>query len=169
MGDLLCGRRASPVEYKAMADKQLCAVVGHGGGGAHWRLFAAVIGLLALAPLIVAFLLTPTAADGGTHTQLGLPECGFRLYHGYPCPTCGMTTAFALAVRGRLIAAFLVQPAGLLLAGLCLAAGIIALRAAGLGRKPYFLYRVNWPKAAWLFLGIIMASWIYNCLRVYRA
>ncbi len=36
----------------------------------------------------------------GTHQQLGLPECTFKTLSKLPCPSCGMTTSFALLVRG---------------------------------------------------------------------
>ena len=35
-----------------------------------------------------------------THTQLGMPPCNFVVMTGKPCPACGMTTSFALLVRG---------------------------------------------------------------------
>lgn len=35
-----------------------------------------------------------------THTQLGMPPCNFVALTGKPCPSCGMTTSFALLVRG---------------------------------------------------------------------
>jgi hypothetical protein len=35
-----------------------------------------------------------------THRQLGLPPCTFKYMTGYPCPSCGMTSSFALAIRG---------------------------------------------------------------------
>jgi len=37
-----------------------------------------------------------------THRQLGLPECTFKSITKLPCPSCGMTSAFALLVRGDL-------------------------------------------------------------------
>jgi Protein of unknown function (DUF2752) len=37
-----------------------------------------------------------------THRQLGLPPCTFKYYTGLPCPSCGMTSSFALLVRGDL-------------------------------------------------------------------
>ncbi|NBO19844.1 MAG: DUF2752 domain-containing protein, partial [Proteobacteria bacterium] len=38
--------------------------------------------------------LTPDARGLGTHEQLGLPPCGFYLWYGLPCPSCGMTTSW---------------------------------------------------------------------------
>ena len=35
-----------------------------------------------------------------THTQLGMPPCNFATLTGKPCPSCGMTTSFALLVHG---------------------------------------------------------------------
>lgn len=37
-----------------------------------------------------------------THTQLGFKECTFKSLTGLPCPSCGMTSSFALFVRGDL-------------------------------------------------------------------
>jgi hypothetical protein len=63
------------------------------------------IALALAAVFVVAALLNPYRDDGEprrleTHRQLGLPECTFKHYTGLPCPSCGMTTSFALAVRG---------------------------------------------------------------------
>lgn len=38
-----------------------------------------------------------------THTQLGMPPCNFVQLTGKPCPSCGMTTSFALLVRGEVV------------------------------------------------------------------
>ena len=35
----------------------------------------------------------------GTHQQLGLPPCQFNTMTGAPCPSCGMTTSFALLLH----------------------------------------------------------------------
>src|SRR5689334_8979719 len=67
------------------------------------RLYAAGVLLATSAILITAARLHPDAHQYGTHEQLGLPPCGFLVMTGLPCPTCGMTTAFAYATHGRLL------------------------------------------------------------------
>jgi hypothetical protein len=54
---------------------------------------------------VAAFRIHPYDANGNprtmsTHTQLGMPPCNFVTLTGKPCPSCGMTTSFALLVRG---------------------------------------------------------------------
>jgi hypothetical protein len=58
---------------------------------------AGLAGLLGLAKTLV-----PDPRGFGTHVQLGLRPCAFATMTGRPCPTCGMTTAFAWFVRGRM-------------------------------------------------------------------
>lgn len=53
----------------------------------------------AAAVMVIATWLHPDPAGHGTHTQLGLPPCGFFLGTGLPCPGCGLTTCFAHMVR----------------------------------------------------------------------
>lgn len=66
-----------------------------------------------LAVVITAAFLAPAAEGHGTHTQLGLPPCGFLVYTGYPCPGCGLTTAFAHMVRFEVVGAFHSNPFGI--------------------------------------------------------
>ena len=54
-----------------------------------------------LAALAVSVWLAPRPAGFGTHRALGLPPCGFLAQTGYPCPSCGMTTAFAAMAHGH--------------------------------------------------------------------
>jgi hypothetical protein len=60
------------------------------------------------AVFVAAFRIYPYDEDGNprtrsTHTQLGLPPCNFVSLTGKPCPACGMTTSFALLVRGDVV------------------------------------------------------------------
>jgi len=54
-----------------------------------------------LSPLVIAQWLHPDPRGYGTHEQLGLPPCGFKLVTGLNCPGCGGTTAFVLAAHGH--------------------------------------------------------------------
>ncbi len=110
-----------------------------GGGGfvnekGDWssRIVWAVLFAVPLAVVITAAMLTPSAAGHGTHTQLGLPPCGFLVFTGYPCPGCGLTTAFAHMVRLQIFGAWHANPFGIVLF-LCTAA-TIPVAAAGLVR-----------------------------------
>src|SRR5436190_18428918 len=72
----------------------------------------------------VAFWLNPYEPDGtprtiATHTQLGVPPCKFWVMTGKPCPACGMTTSFALLVRGDVAASLRANWAGTLIAVMC--------------------------------------------------
>ena len=82
-------------------------------------LVGVALGLTALFGL--AAWLNPYQNDGSarrmeTHRQLGLPECTFKRVTGYPCPSCGMTTSFALTIRGDLIDGVQANSVGVLLA-----------------------------------------------------
>ncbi len=83
------------------------------------------LGLTAL--FAVASYLNPYRSDGSarrmeTHMQLGLPECTFKKVTKLPCPSCGMTTSFALTIRGDLTDAVQANSVGVLLALTLLAA-----------------------------------------------
>ena len=75
-----------------------------------WTILGACVSVLTTAAAI-----TPDPSGHGTHTQLGLPPCGFLLLTGYPCPGCGLTTAFAYGVRGPWLLAASANPLGLVL------------------------------------------------------
>lgn len=73
--------------------------------------------LLASFPIIIfiSYNLIPNKNGVGTHEELGLPPCGFYTMFHKPCPSCGMTTCFALLAHLRLIDAIKIQPAGVFL------------------------------------------------------
>ena len=127
------------------------------------RLWAGLFFGAGVALLMVASQLHPDQRGVGTHEQLGLPPCGLIQFVGIPCPTCGMTTAYSLAVRGRLIAGLATQPFGLLLAlGTILSVGLSAVIVVS-GKS----WRVNWyrisPNRAVLLLVVFFVlAWLYK-------
>lgn len=90
---------------------------------AKWYLRAGLITIgVGLAVIFgLAMSINPYGPDGAprsmaTHTQLGLPPCNFVVLTGKPCPSCGMTTSFALLVRGDVGASLRANWVGTLLA-----------------------------------------------------
>jgi len=70
-----------------------------------------------------------------THRQLGLPPCTFKTFSGLPCPSCGMTTSFALLIHGDVINSLKANWVGTLLATLGLA--FIPWSLASAARRRY--------------------------------
>ncbi len=127
----------------------------------RWR--AIIVGLACFGLLFTAWTLSPDARGLGTHRQLGLAPCSLVMMTGYPCPTCGMTTAFSHAVRGQLLSALNVQPAGLFAATMVLLVGLIAITTALTGRA----WRINWFRVSPFQIGIacvviLLAGWGYK-------
>lgn len=114
----------------------------------------------------IAVLLNPYRADGQarsmeTHMQLGLPPCTFKVSTGgLPCPSCGMTTSFALLMHGDLWNSARANFVGTLLAVFCL--GLIPwnLASAYLGR-PLFVTSVERTLTVLViaFLTLMLLRW----------
>ncbi len=133
------------------------------------RRVAAVIIFLASGGLLsVAWALAPAARGFGTHQALGLPPCSWPARFGVPCPSCGMTTSFALAAKGRLLGSFLAQPMGCLLA---IATGMALVACAWTivtGRTLWPVYERLWnARVAWLVGLAALLAWGYKaaCMR----
>lgn len=131
------------------------------------RLIALAVLVPSLAVLITAALLEPNPAGVETHLQLGLPPCGFYRATGIPGPDCGFTTSFALAADGRILQAFLNQPAGaalaVLTAGIVVLCGYVLATGASLWLLLLRLLR-PWPLiAAGTFLVV---GWLYKIAMV---
>lgn len=127
------------------------------------RLWAGLIAMACGALLWTAATLHAEQAGVGTHTQLGLPACSFKVAMGLPCPSCGMTTAFAHAANGHLIEAFITQPLGALLAVLAAMALVISVYVAATGMPiSRWLRPLRSATAMWIGLGAILAAWCYK-------
>lgn len=127
------------------------------------RIVAGLIAAACLALLGTAASLTPSPAGHGTHLALGLPACGWVISYGRPCPTCGMTTAFALLAHGRPLDAFLAQPFGAVLAlGVAVTFwGSVHVAATGsmLGEVGSKALR---SRVIWWLVAAAGASWLYK-------
>lgn len=124
------------------------------------RLGLVVVGIGAAAILVVAACLDPSPLGFGTHRQLGLPPCTFVALWNMPCPSCGMTTAFAHFVRGHWLAALRSNVGGAILAALATLAALWAFPTAALGR-----WIVPLPRertlifSAFALVGVVLVDW----------
>lgn len=130
-------------------------------------MFGLATALGAAGLLGIALMLKPDPAGHGTHEQLGLMRCSWIALFEFPCPTCGMTTAFAHAVHGDLAASFMAQPAGFLLAIATGAAGLaglyVLLTGVSLGGM---LGRLVGARLAWIAVAILILGWAFKILSV---
>jgi hypothetical protein len=131
--------------------------------GLWGRVAGVVVACACLGVLVIASRLKPSSAGHGTHQQLGFPPCGWVLAFNRPCPTCGMTTSFAHAVRMDLPAAAKVQPMGCLLAvlaGVVFWGGLhVACTGSRLGRMGATMLR---PRTLWGVAALAAVAWAYR-------
>src|SRR5262245_59632120 len=129
------------------------------------RVRVALVAIAAALVLLfaVAAWINPYAPDGrpqvmGTHQQLGLPPCNFMRLTGYPCPSCGMTTSFALLVHGDVGNCLRANAAGTVLAIALFAAIPWSLVSAA--RARWLWVRMVEPWLLWLVIGFVLLAMV---------
>ena len=133
-------------------------------GWVRGLLVGVVLGLVAV--FGVALWLNPYNPDGSprsmeTHRQLGLHKCTFYEMTGLPCPSCGMTTSFALLMHGDLKNSLRANAVGTLLACFCLL--LIPWCVASVIRKRLFFVRSLERAVTWfavVFLSLMLIRWL---------
>lgn len=145
---------ASPVEprYRLLPGEPLVLWV---------RVGLALIAAGLVAVFAVAIRINPYGEDGraatmATHRQLGLPPCNFVSATGMPCPSCGLTTSFALTVRADPVNAARANWVGLLLACFCLLLIPWGLASAAAGRALFLRSLEKAAVAAVLTLFVLL-------------
>jgi len=120
---------------------------------------------VAATAFVLLIRIAPSARGYDTHVQLGLEPCGWPRTLGIPCPTCGCTTAACHLVHGSLLAAFVAQPFGALLALVGLLAGAHAVFCL-LTRRSFVDLLVRLPFWAVAFGAIVLMllGWLYKYL-----
>ena len=132
------------------------------------RLMASAVAGSSAALLGVAAFISPASAGLGSHEQLNLPRCGWITLMDLPCATCGMTTAFAHAVRGSFLQSLLTQPMGFVLAVATAMALLVAVYVAITGSPVGRMFARLWtPRVIWLMVLFGAASWGFK-IAVYR-
>lgn len=125
---------------------------------------AALATALSLA-IAAAVWLEPDGRGYGTHEQLGFPACTFFRIVGRPCPSCGMTTAWANLLHGRPLAAMQANAVGALLAAAAplgaVWAGVSAAIGVWWGGRP----RQRWLLAALgLLTAVVLIDWLLRLI-----
>jgi hypothetical protein len=135
-------------------------VLGHWVRGALVGLTVGLVLVFTLAAWIDPYDTSGRPLQMETHRQLGLPPCTFYAVTGFPCPSCGMTTSFALLMHGDLWNSLRANAAGTVLALFCLALIPWSLISAARG-KTYFVRSVE-PTLTWIvlaFLTLLLVRW----------
>ncbi len=137
-------------------------------GGWISRFVWLVLALLPGTVIATAAALTPNPLGHGTHTQLGLPPCGFLVVTGYPCPGCGLTTAFANMADGHVIDAARANAFGVLL--FLVSATTVPLALLGLARGwavVPVLERLAVERWALVLALVSLTVWVTRCVTLW--
>jgi hypothetical protein len=149
-------------QASGLARGGVCGVPAEGAGKLARRLRGGGVSAGCWAALAIAAWLSPHAGGTGTHQELGLPACGFLVWSGLPCPTCGLTTSVSAMAHGRVALAWRAQPFGAVLfvalAVLALAGTVEALTA----RDVLSRLRPGW--LLWAVLIGIPAGWVLKLI-----
>ncbi len=139
----------------------------HEGPRPVWldRVFALAVLAAAVTCTVALATIDPDPRGYDTHTQLGMSPCMWPKVYGYPCPTCGATTAAAMVVHGRLIAAFVTQPFGAAVAIAGIAFGAVAGWCL-LRSRSFLDVWMQVPRLALAFFAMLLLlfAWGYKCL-----
>lgn len=123
--------------------------------------------MLAAIPPAAALLLGATAhATRSAATWFGVrgPLCPLgHLLGEHACPGCGLTRATAFAVQGHWRDALAVNPAGLVVAVLCVAAVLVHLDVVRRGRVLGGHLRLR-SLGRWCFLAGVLLAWAVRAM-----
>jgi hypothetical protein len=125
--------------------------------------------IFAICASMLAFALylkpDPLHTGTGTHQQLGFPPCGFLQSTGFPCPTCGCTTAVTWFAHASPLKSFLTQPFGFAVA--FLATLLVPLSFWGLATGRWvgpstFVLAWHWRYWTYGSILILLTAWVYK-------
>jgi len=114
---------------------------------------------------VIAVRINPYDDDGrplrmGSHMRLGMPPCEFYVMFGKPCPSCGLTTSFALLLHGDIGNSLRANAVGTVMAlfGLALVPWSLLISLRGRYIWVRSIERASlW--AAGIFMVLLLARW----------
>jgi hypothetical protein len=128
--------------------------------GALLAIAFGLVGVFAIAAWLDPYDAEGKARRSETHLQIGLPPCSFRYLTGVPCPSCGMTTSFALLMHGDLTNSLRANAVGTLLAVFGLAIIPWSLVSV-LRQRPLFVVSLE-RTSTWIvvvFVVLLLTRW----------
>lgn len=129
------------------------------------RISAALLCAVLSGVFAVAAVLVPDARGLGTHEQLGLGACPTLSLLHIPCAFCGMSTSFSLMIRGNVLSAILVQPAGALLFVIFIIVMTASVSFAIAGKMPSRIgTQLLSGRIVLASIGIVTVSWVYKII-----
>jgi len=136
------------------------------------RIWCATILAITLPIIAIALYLKPDSRGTGSHTQLGLPPCGWYVVTGQPCPMCGCTTAATHIIHGQILSGFVTQPFGAVFAIATVMAALLGLLGVATGRwygpEPFWI-AWHWRGILFGSLALLLLGWGYKIMFVNSA
>ena len=125
------------------------------------RLVYLAVSAICAIVLAVASVLSPSPNGHGTHEGLGLPACPLLSLTGWPCPACGMTTAFAHGMQGELLDSMAAQPFGFVVFLMTIVVMVAA--TVSIVRPVSALWKALGSRTVAVCLALLwVGSWIYK-------
>jgi hypothetical protein len=99
-----------------------------------------------------------------THFKL----CIFKNLTGYPCPSCGTTRAIHFLLEGKIQSSLLMNPFGILVAGIMFVIPIWILYDLVAKKETFFInykkteHIINRKWIAFLLIVLVILNWIWN-------
>jgi len=94
--------------------------------------------------------------------------CIIKNVTGYPCPSCGTTRAVLLLMEGKIKESVLLNPFGLLVAGIMTVFPIWIVTDIVLKKETFYTWYkktetvLRKPWLATLLIGLVLLNWIWN-------
>ena len=119
--------------------------------------------------IVAGFALFWASQKGYIDLSFLFGQCGFKQSYDLPCPGCGWTHAAQAFAAGKIVEAFVIQPAAAVFCVMAVTAAVFALLIALFGIKfPLFYRLVSRGNLKWLLLAaamVVLAGWLITLIQ----